>query len=51
MIIGLIFIIFWLWPLWNMNDLVVVSDGNLYLQNTEAVKIAILDFSLDGIII
>ena len=45
LIIGLIFIIFWLWPLWNMNDLAVVSDGNLYLQNTEAFKIAILEFS------
>jgi hypothetical protein len=45
LIIGLIFIIFWLWLLWNMNDLAVVSDGNLYLQNTEAIKIAILDFS------
>ena len=45
LIIGLIFIIFWLWPLWNMNGLAVVSDGNLYLQSMEAVKIAILDFS------
>ena len=45
LIIGLIFIIFWLWPLWNMNDLAVVSDGNLYLQNTEAIKIAIFKLS------
>ena len=28
-----------------MNDLAVVSDGNLYLQSMEAFKIAILDFS------
>ena len=33
-----IFITFWLWPLWNMNGLAVVSDANEYLQKLRHLK-------------
>ena len=44
LIFGFIFIIFWLFPLWNMHNLAVINDGNSYLAGIEAVKISILDY-------
>jgi hypothetical protein len=39
-----IFITFWLWPLWNMNGLAVVSDANGYLQKIEAFKVTLIEY-------
>lgn len=45
LISGLIFIIFWLFPLWNMHDLAVFWDGNNYLAGMESFKVSILDYN------
>ena len=44
LILGSIFIFFWLYPLWYTHDLAVVSDGNTFLQRIEAFKITILNY-------
>jgi len=44
LISGFIFIIFWLFPIWNMQDLAVFGDGNNYLAGIESFKVSILDY-------
>lgn len=43
-LISIIFIIFWLYPLWYTKDLAIIEDGNRYLQRIEAFKITIFEY-------
>ena len=34
----------WFYPIWYMHDLVVLGDGNIYLQRLEAIRKTVVDF-------
>jgi hypothetical protein len=34
----------WFYPIWYMHDLVVLGDGNIYLQRFEAIRKTVVDF-------
>lgn len=45
LIFGFLFIIFWLYPLWNMQGLAIIGDGNLNLAGLESFKKSILEYN------
>ena len=45
-IIGIIFLLItsWFYPIWYMQDLAVLGDGNSYLQRFEAIRKTVVEF-------